>query len=194
MSTLPADTITVSANLSRGVNLTYSQTSTPYGINNPSFTSSGRTTVNYASGGGEKAINKSANLTITLAPNTQETFTLTTGNLTGGVTGTLTEPDGSVCTFAGINILDINCQASAGSGNTSFTVAGGSVSPWFGPTGNSTTPLTFSGSDSNGLGGGFSFDRSDSIGYPVTAANNNLVIGIPSGSASATLTINLSGQ
>jgi hypothetical protein len=197
MAVLTSDTITTSASYTRGVNVTYSQVSLVYGYNVPTNSSNGQQKVSYAAGGGENGINKSVNITFNPFPASGAvSINLNTGALSGSFTGNLVLPDGSACTFAGINILDVNLAAPGNdsAGSASFTIAGGPTNGWMGPTGNSTVPLDIIGSDSNGQGGGLSFDRSDSIGYPVSASHCELVLTNLDSVNAGNITLNLSGQ
>jgi hypothetical protein len=196
MSALVSDTITTSAQITRGAAIKYSQNSIPYNYSLPSLSSSGQVKVTYAAGGGENGINKAINLTMQLGPSGTETVNFNTGALTGSITGTLSLPDGSTCSFAGINLLEFNLPAATPqSGSQSITVAQAGTNGFSGPFGASTVPFTITGSDSNGSGGSARLiDRSDSIGYPVSPTHCDLAITNPDGANTVTFTMTVGGQ
>jgi hypothetical protein len=142
-------------------------------------------------GTGAGQVTQECETIFTIPPSGSVSINLHTGAVTGSVTATLV--NGSGLTFAlqaGLKLIEVDLIGGTG-GASSVGLFAGSANGWTGLLGSSTAPIR-NGSGGQ-VGGGYRAMAGDSIGYPVSAALANLIIGNEDSSNTATVTTFFAG-
>ena len=182
-------TVTVTAALQTGVNLNFTVVDPVDNYPVPINTQENYT---FKSGGGATSINVGCTALITLPASGSTTINLNTGATSGSYSIPLTLPATGGATFSttGLNLLEVDLYP-GGSQTVTLTPA---ASNGFGGPILGSGSVTCNGSNSALVGGSLRWERSDSIGWPVSSSKCNLIIANNDSGNAATFTLTLAGQ